>query len=134
MKKIVLLFLIFNLLVIIGCSSQQATKDTTIQNSDVNNFDTSPGEVKEFSLIAKNWEFVPSTIEVNKGDRVILNIESADVKHGFSIKEFNVREDLEPGKTTKVEFVADKEGTFTFFCSVFCGDGHSTMKGQLIVT
>ena len=46
---------------------------------------------------------------------------------------FNVSEMLEPGKTVSVEFVADKQGTFSFFCNVFCGSGHGNMKGTLIV-
>ena len=37
------------------------------------------------------------------------------------------------GKTEIVEFVADKRGTFEFYCSVYCGEGHSEMEGTLIV-
>jgi cytochrome c oxidase subunit 2 len=33
-----------------------------------------------------------------------------------------------------VEFVADKAGTFTFSCSVYCGKGHRGMKGELVVS
>lgn len=90
-------------------------------------------EIKEFTITAKNWEFEPSTITVNKGDTVKLNIKSVDIEHGFTLSEFNVRENLEPGKTVSVEFVADKSGSFTFFCSVFCGSGHSGMRGTLVV-
>jgi len=70
---------------------------------------------------------------VNKGDRVKLMIQSADIAHGIKIDAFNVNNRLEPGQTTIVEFVADKAGTFSFYCNVFCGDGHSGMKGTLIV-
>jgi len=37
------------------------------------------GEVKEFDVIAKQFSFEPGVIEVNKGDKVILNIKSIDV-------------------------------------------------------
>lgn len=87
----------------------------------------------EISVTAKRWEFDPSTVRVTKGDRVKLSIESTDVTHGFSIPDFNVSATLKPNETTKVEFVADKAGTFTFSCNVFCGSGHPTMKGTLIV-
>jgi len=90
-------------------------------------------EVKEFDMVARRWNFQPDTIRVNQGDRVILNIRSVDVMHGFAINKFRVNSRLIPGQTTTVEFVADKKGTFTFFCSVLCGSGHSTMRGQLIV-
>mgnify|MGYP001611207042 CR=1 FL=1 len=89
--------------------------------------------VKEFDITAKKWDFTPSTITVNQGDKVILHITSTDVKHGFGLTDFGVKGDLNPGETTTIEFTADKKGTFTFFCSVQCGSGHSEMKGKLIV-
>ena len=89
--------------------------------------------VKSFSLTAKNWEFVPSTITVNKGDTVKLTITATDVTHGFFLADFNVSATLEPNQPKTVQFVADKTGTFSFRCSVFCGDGHSGMRGTLIV-
>lgn len=90
--------------------------------------------VKEFSVTAKNWAFDPATITVKKGDVVTLVIKSIDVDHGISIPAFNIKQTLKPGETTTVEFVADKVGNHTFFCSVFCGAGHKEMKGTLIVT
>ncbi|MBH41541.1 MAG: hypothetical protein CL685_02405 [Candidatus Magasanikbacteria bacterium] len=90
-------------------------------------------EKKSFSITAKKWEFSPGIITVNKGDEVTLSITSVDVTHGFGLSAFNIKETLEPNKTTTVTFVADKSGSFPFFCSVFCGSGHGGMKGTLIV-
>lgn len=88
---------------------------------------------RQMTLSAKQWEFSPSTITVNQGERVVLTITSSDVTHGFSLPEFNASAELVAGQATKVEFTADKAGTFTFSCSVFCGEGHSGMRGTLIV-
>ena len=93
----------------------------------------SDSKIKEFDMAARQWEFEPSTITVNEGDTVRLNIKSEDVTHGFAISEFDVNERISPGQTTKVEFVADKKGEYTFFCSVPCGSGHGGMRGKLIV-
>lgn len=90
-------------------------------------------EIKEFNITARRFVFEPDNIRVKKGDAVKLNITSVDVTHGFSISEFGVNANLEPGKMTIVEFVASKSGTFTFFCSVVCGAGHPDMKGALVV-
>ena len=90
-------------------------------------------EVKEFTIIAKKWNFSPETIVVNQGDTVKLHVESIDVMHGFGLSAFGINEDLELGDIVDIEFVADKTGTFTFTCTVFCGFGHGNMKGQLIV-
>lgn len=84
-------------------------------------------------IVAKQWEWQPREIRVRKGERVALEITSADVSHGISIPEFNVNKTLAPGRTERVEFTATKVGRFDFACSVFCGQGHSTMRGTLVV-
>jgi len=88
---------------------------------------------KEFNVIAKQWDFSPRTITVDEGDTVILNIESIDVNHGFVLSTFGISEFLSSGNTVKVEFIADKKGTFSFFCNVQCGSGHGSMRGTLVV-
>ena len=143
MKKIVLL-LVLSMLVISACSQQKpedlvgqgtpVSQEVPAGDKQVEEKVVAPaGEVKEFKITAKQFQFEPSTIEVNKGDKVKLVITSMDVPHGFKIAEYGINERLEPGKPVTIEFVADKQGTFTTFCSVACGAGHGNMKGQLIV-
>jgi len=141
MKKRIILFiiLILGMFLIAGCSQDNATSpadNDDAQDTEVaDNHDEveSTGEVKEFEIIAKNWEFSPNTIEVNLGDKVELHIESVDVTHGFRLPDFGINEVLEPHNDIHVEFIADKKGTFAFSCSVPCGRGHGGMSGQLIV-
>lgn len=47
--------------------------------------------------------------------------------------EYNINEKLHPGENVDIKFIADKYGEFTFSCNVFCGEGHKSMKGKLIV-
>ena len=89
--------------------------------------------IKEFDMIARTWEFEPSTITVNKGDTVLLHIQSVDKMHGFGLSAFGVNEYLAPGEVLDIEFLADRIGTFTYLCTIYCGSGHGDMKGQLIV-
>ena len=94
------------------------------------------GETKEFHVRSFNFGFDPPTIEVNAGDKVRIILTSDDVPHGLAINEFvgvNKRVDPSPAEPTVIEFLADKRGEFTFYCSVPCGDGHLDMKGKLIV-
>lgn len=98
-----------------------------------NSAQDSSGLVKEFTMTAKQWKFQPDTITVNRGDQVKLSITSVDVEHGIAMPDFGISSTLNPGQTTEIEFVADKSGTFSFFCSVFCGVGHGDMRGTLIV-
>src|SRR3989344_5219597 len=123
-----------------GCDlvpSDGTTKDTSPSDStgpaDSGSTNQPESQVKEISMTAKKFEFNPSTITVKKADQVKLTIKSLDVTHGFSIPDLNVNANLDAGKETVVEFTPDKTGTFTFVCSVFCGSGHSGMKGTLIV-
>ena len=62
----------------------------------------------------------------NHNRKVRIIAESQDVTHGFAISEFNVNAVIE-------DFVANKKGEYDFVCSVYCGVGHSHMKGKLIV-
>lgn len=95
---------------------------------------TSPqGEVKEFKITARKYSFEPEIIEVNKGDKVRLIIKSADVAHSIVIPEYGINERIDVGKTVTVEFIVDTVGSFSSFCSVYCGSGHDEMKGEIIV-
>ena len=91
-------------------------------------------EVKEFKIVAKQWEFEPDTINVKKGDKVRLLINSIDVTHGFQLGAFGIEIELEPNQETVVEFVVDREGMFFFRCNIFCGKGHTAMVGKVVVT
>lgn len=89
--------------------------------------------VRTFNVIAKQFEFIPSTIRVKKGNRVILNITSTDVEHGFAIDEYKINKTIPAGETITIDFIADKAGQFEFYCSVYCGSGNSNMRGKFIV-
>lgn len=104
---------------------------TTTQTSEPTTTSSIP--VKEFTMTAKQWAFDPAVITVKQGDKVKIKIKSIDVTHGFALADFNVKVDLTPNKEETVEFVADKKGEFTFFCSVMCGEGHKDMTGKLVV-
>ncbi len=91
------------------------------------------GNLVEVEMVARQFSFEPNTIRVKRGDKVRLKIKSVDVVHGLALPDFGVNEVLEPGKEVTVEFVATEKGTFPFICSIYCGAGHSSMRGQLIV-
>jgi len=114
-----------------GSSVQQNTKQA--DNQPLQQTQDTASAVKEFKITAKQFQFDPATIEVNKGDKVRLIVTSTDVPHGIAITEYGINEKLDPGKPVTIEFTADKQGTFTAFCSVVCGAGHSNMKGKIIV-
>jgi cytochrome c oxidase subunit 2 len=82
---------------------------------------------------ASRFAFQPAKIALKKGQTVILELSSTDKLHGFSLPDFGIRADVEPGKTVHIRFTPDKTGTFIFRCDIFCGDGHEEMAGEIIV-
>ena len=99
----------------------------------------STGAVKTFAVEARMWGWTPATIEVEEGDRVVLDITTKDVKHGLNIPALDLDVELPAGKTTHVEFVAKQSGDYRFMCSRWCfadpakSTGHNYMEGKLIV-
>lgn len=96
------------------------------------------GEVKAMDIVSlalSEAKPVKPVLEVNKGDLVVLKLKSSDVVHGFSLKDFGVfiTKGIQPGKTVRVSFTANKTGAFTFTCNAICGDNHNNMQGTLIV-
>jgi cytochrome c oxidase subunit 2 len=89
---------------------------------------------REIKMIARKFAFVPKQVTVQKGERIRLLLTSEDVDHGIAIKAFDIDQVVKAKETKAIEFTADKEGKFEFFCSVFCGDGHPDMVGEVIVT
>ena len=85
-------------------------------------------------VTAKKFDFTPDTITLKKGEPVVFEISSTDRKHGFNLRAFGVRADVNPGGVTRVRFTPDKTGKFAFTCDVFCGEGHEEMAGTVVVT
>lgn len=79
----------------------------------------------------------PEHITLNKGDKVtmyITNLERAqDETHGFTIDHHNIHVSVEPGRTVQVDFVADIEGVFPYYCTEFCSALHIEMLGYMLV-
>jgi cytochrome c oxidase subunit 2 len=84
-------------------------------------------------VTAKKFEFSPSVIELKMGVPVVLEISTADRKHGFALPDFKVDEQIESGGVTRIRLVPDRAGTFPFHCNVFCGSGHEDMGGTIVV-
>jgi nitrous-oxide reductase len=81
--------------------------------------------------------FDPEHVKVKKGQRVVwhlTNLErTRDATHGFTLPGYGLSASLEPGETVTLEFVADKEGVYSFYCSEFCSALHLEMMGYLLV-
>ena len=91
------------------------------------------GTVKEFVVESKGLTFTPSEITVNVGDKIRITYKNTLGTHDWTLDEFNVKTQLlDAGQEETVEFVADKAGSFEYYCSV-AGHRAAGMKGMLVV-
>jgi len=90
--------------------------------------------VREFTIIGGNFKFTPNAMNVKKGDTVKVTFINEEGTHDFVLDEFQVRtKQIAAGQEESVQFVADKVGSFEFYCSV--GKHRQMgMKGTLEVT
>jgi len=93
---------------------------------------TSP-QVKEFTVVGTNFAFSVPEMRVNEGDTVRIHFKSSAGLHDWKIDEFSAATaKLQGGQEETIEFVADKKGTFEYYCSVG-SHRQMGMKGNLIV-
>jgi heme/copper-type cytochrome/quinol oxidase subunit 2 len=88
---------------------------------------------RHIKVEARSFAFEPGVLHVNRGDTIVLTLESVDVVHGFYLDGYAVNATAEPGQSMQVRFVADHPGQFKFRCSVSCGNLHPFMIGELVV-
>ncbi len=88
---------------------------------------------RHFRVEASRYQYTPSVIIVNPGDKVTIDLTSNDVVHGLYVDDYALNITADPGQTTRLTFVADKPGTFALRCSAPCGSLHPFMVGKLNV-
>ena len=90
-------------------------------------------QTKTFTVKGKNFSFTPNTLSVKKGDTVKITFMNEDGFHNFMLDEFSVAAKTIPaGQQDEVAFVANKAGTFEYYCSVGT-HRQQGMVGKLIV-
>jgi len=72
-------------------------------------------------------------LRVPAGQRIRLNVTSADVFHDFGIIGYSIKTDAIPGRYNTIWFSNDTPGNATIQCFELCGSGHAFMKATLIV-
>lgn len=97
--------------------------------------------VKEFTVTSwyevkdgkPTTNFSMKEIAVTKGDTVRIKVTNTKGVHDFAIDEFGVKTETPEGVETIIEFVADKVGEFTYYCSK---PGHKALgqTGTLVVS
>jgi cytochrome c oxidase subunit 2 len=93
-----------------------------VEDNGVNAGETSTltdSDVKEYSIESSNFRYDVNLITVKKGENVKITLTNKEGMHDFVLDDFNVRTKvIENSGEESVTFVADKTGTFEYYCSV----------------
>jgi mono/diheme cytochrome c family protein/plastocyanin len=85
--------------------------------------------------MAENGGWNPDTLPGQVGKPLHLRLTSDDVVHGFAIGQMDMQSvNVMPGKVTDVTLTFDKPGTYTFYCTRWCGLNHWRMRGTIEVS
>lgn len=85
-----------------------------------------------------SWSFkypnntVTDTLYVPINKPVKIDLKSADVIHSLYIPSFRVKQDVVPGNSNFLWFIAEKEGTYDVFCAEYCGLRHAYMTTAVV--
>jgi cytochrome c oxidase subunit II len=100
-----------------------------------------PRDALKIYVIAKQWmwkvEHVDGQRELNSlhiptGRAIELVMTSEDVIHDFSIPAFRLKHDVLPDRYETLWFTASRPGTYSLYCTQFCGLDHSKMTGEIV--
>ena len=101
-----------------------------------------PAGALRVTVVAKQWMWKLqqrngrreiNELHVPQGEPVVLTMTSEDVIHSFFVPAFRLKQDVLPGRYTRLWFTATQLGEFPLFCSEYCGSEHSRMIGRVVV-
>jgi mono/diheme cytochrome c family protein len=85
--------------------------------------------------LADNGGWSPAVLHAQAGVPLRLRLTSDDVVHGFAVGQMATPGvDILPGKVSEATVTFDKPGTYTFYCTRWCGLSHWRMRGTIEVT
>jgi len=114
-KKIIAIVVVLVLLVAGFFAFQKTNTTGGVVNSPVKEF-----TINSYTEIIDGKyypQFSPKEIVVNKGDLVRIKITNTKGTHDFKIDEFGVYTETPLNEEKIVEFVADKSGSFEYYCT-----------------
>ncbi len=83
-------------------------------------------------LVAMSFQWYP-VLQLEQGKEYMLHLSALDVNHGFSLYPLNVNFAVVPGFDYALRVTPTSSGDFRIICNEFCGIGHHTMVGRVIV-
>jgi len=84
--------------------------------------------------MAESGGWTPVSLEAEVGRPLQISLTSDDVVHGFAVGKMQMEAvDVLPGQVTELTLNFDSPGTYTFYCTRWCGASHWRMRGTIEV-
>jgi len=117
------------------------TNDPTFISMAADSGTTATTQTHNLTVTTRSFaiDFSPAPVGIKVGDTIVLTIRGADTTHGLEIddpdgKPLIALSAVTPGSETTRTITITKEGLYNYYCTrPTCGDGHSSMFGQLQV-
>ena len=91
-----------------------------------------PPAGSDIYLLALTFQWTP-ILKLREGAEYTLHLSALDVNHGLSLNPLNVNFQVVPGYDYGLRVTPTASGDFRIICNEFCGIGHHTMVGRVIV-
>ena len=84
--------------------------------------------------VAEAGGWGPDVLRARVGEPLLVRLTSDDVVHGFAIGQSDAPAvDVLPGEVSQTWLEFDQPGTYTFYCTRWCGVNHWRMRGTIEV-
>src|SRR5262245_51134041 len=117
---------------LLGCDSPKASADTSAPSAAATArlATNAPKDARRIEVAATHEGYVPSTVDVKKGETVVLRFKrttKSDCLAQVVIPKLGIKEDLPLEQPVEVVVKADQEGDIEFAC------GMNMLKGKIHV-
>jgi cytochrome c oxidase subunit 2 len=99
------------------------------------------GEAIQVQATARRWSWWfdhpggrgSAELHLVAGRPAEIVMSSVDVVHSLYVPEFRLKQDLVPGRYTRMAFTPTLAGTYPVLCAEYCGTDHSRMSSKAVV-
>ena len=89
-------------------------------------------QIRIFDIRGETGKFIPEKVIVNFGDTVRINFTAIDGDYDVIFTGYNMRQSAKTGETKILEFQANQDGRFSYYCEA-CGGFSKGTPGEIIV-
>ena len=82
-----------------------------------------------YEIAGRQIAVADNQLHLPKGKIARIDLDAADVVHGFWVPQFRVKETLVPGASRTVWMQPMETGEFNIVCAELCGNSHYAMRG-----